>query len=288
MNKKSYKYKELPINQLQIDNFQPRSDYGTDGDKNRLKKSIAEHGILQPIEVTQLDDDKYTIIDGHRRYKTAEELGFSTIPCIVYPALKPADVELKRFEMQNNRRPWKPLERSNALERIKSLMHLKNNQQLADLIGVSKTLVNNSLQLRTMALDNLNQMARYGFTESYQIEFIRLKPKIRRVGKFEVQDIIDNLFQRVQDNVIKNAKDFRTLGNIFSRASANEAALITFLSDPDMTISELEQRSSRSSLTLSGETIIKQMTEIRQKGIEFSPQEKEILKLVVKLAEEVI
>lgn len=287
MSKKTYKYQELPISQIQEDNNQPRQYFGTDGDKNRLKKSIEEHGILQPIEVCLLEDNMYIIIDGHRRFKVAEELEFTTISAIVYPKLKPAELEIRRFELQNNRRPWKPMERSNALERIRNLMHFKNNQQLADLIGVSKTLVNNSLQLRSIRFDHLDQMARYDLSESYQIEFVRLKPKIRKIGKFEVQDIIDNIFQKVRDNVIKNAKDFRTLGKIFSRASANEAALISFLSDPDMTIDELEQRSSHSNMTLSGEQLIKQISENLQKGIEFSPQEKEIFKLLAKLFEEI-
>lgn len=289
MNKKSlYKYQELPLSRIQEDSNQPRQGFGTKGDKNRLKKSIQEHGILQPIEVSQSEDDVYTIIDGHRRYNVAKELKFAEVPCIVYSRLKPAELEIRRFELQNNRRPWKPIERSNSLERIKSLMHFKSNRQLADLIGVSKTLVNNTFQLRALAFDHVAQMERYGLTGSYQMEFVRLRPKIRRVGNFEIQEIIDNIFQRVQNNVIKNAKDFRTLGNIFSRASANEAALISFLSDPDMTIDELEQRSSRSSLTLSVEMVIKQMSDIRQKGIEFSPQEKEVIKLLIKLAKEIL
>lgn len=270
--------KELPINQVQEDSDQPRKKFGTDGDKNRLKKSIAEHGILQPIGVFQLEENLYTIIDGHRRYRVAKELEFTTVPAIVYQKLKPAEVEISRFELQNNRRPWKPMERSEALFRIKNLMKFQNNQQLADLIGVSKTLVSNSLQLMFIRIDYLEQMEKYKFSESYRIEFVRLKPKIRKIGKFEVQDTIEIIFQKTRDNIIKNAKSFRKLGKIFSRASANETALISFLSDPDMTIDELEKKSSQSTSALLGEQLIKHITENLRKGIKFSPQEKEVFK----------
>ena len=282
-----FQYQELSLKCIRGDNNQPRKDFGTDGDNNRLRKSIAKHSLLQPIEVCQ-SDGEYIIIDGHRRFKIAEELGFTTISAIIFPKLKPAEIEIRRFELQNNRRPWKPLERSNALERIKALKHYKTNQQLAELFGVSKTLISNSLQLRTIAFDHLNQMANYGLTESYQIEFIRLKPKIRRIGKYDIQQIIDHIFQKVSDNVIKNAKDFRTLGKVFSRASANESALLAFLSDPDMTVDELLQRSSRSNIALFTELLIKYARGNMQKGIEFSSQEKEGFKELTKLINEVV
>lgn len=279
-----YSFQELPINHLQIDNNQPRKDYGTKEDKGILKKSIQERGILNPIAVNQVENDRYTIIDGHRRYKAAKELELATVPCIIYAKLKDAEFEIRRFELQNNRRPWKPLERSNAFSRIKDLLHLRNNQQLADLIGVSKSLVNNSLQLREIKLEYVTLMERYGLTEAYQTEFVRFKSKIRRIGDFEVDDIIENLFQRVKNKVIKSAKEFRKLGRIFLRATANEAALLNFLSNPDMTTKELEKQSVRSNRSLYVELLTQQLSQDLQKGIEPNPQDIEGVRQLIKIA----
>lgn len=277
MNKITYLFQTLSLKQIEIDSEQPRTDIGTEGDTSRLKTSIEKHGILNPIAVTQLELNRYKIIDGHRRYKVAKDLGVITIPCIVYSKLKPADLEISRYEMQNNRRPWRPIERSNHFARIMELMRLKNNQQLAQALHLSKTLVNNSLQLRTIHLDYLTLMEKYGLSESYHTEFVRLKPKIRKIGNFEVQDIIVNIFERVRNKVIKSAKDFRKLGRVFQRASANEKALINFLSDTDMTIDELEQQTLQSGFSLHVEQLIQQISKKKQEGQDFNPQEKEFL-----------
>lgn len=277
MYKNLYKYQELPTNQIELDSDQPRKYFGTDGDKNKLRLSIDKRGILHPIAVNQLEDKRYIIIDGHRRYIVAKEIGLNSIPCIVYSKLKPADLEISRFEMQNNRRQWRPLERANSFERIKKLLHFKTNQQLADYFGYSKTLVNNSLQLREIALNYLELMKEYGLSESYHVEFVRLKPKIRKIGNFEVQDIIINLFERVQNKVIQSAKDFRKLGRIFLRASANEQALIAFLSDPDMTIRELEKQTTQSGLSFYVEQLMQQISKKKSNGEDFSPPEKEFI-----------
>lgn len=277
MYKVNYKYQELPIEQIQTDPDQPRKDFGIDGDENRLKVSIIEYGILKPIQVSELGGNKFIIIDGHRRYKVAQKLDFKTVPCIVSPELKKGDLEIKRFEMQTNQRRWKPSERSEALNRIKTEKNFKSNKELAQHLGLSETVVANSLQLRNLTLEYLSLMEKYNLSDSYRVEFIRLKPKLRKLGKMEVSDIVVNIFERIQNHVIKNAKDLRKLGRIFLRATANEKELTHFLSDPDMTIEELEQRTLQSGSSLLVEQLIKYISSKRQKGIEFSSQEKEFL-----------
>jgi len=75
---------------------------------------------------------------------------------------------------------------------------------------------------------------------SYQVEFVKLFEKLRPIKNFTVDDIIKTLFERVQHKVIRSSKDFRTLGRIFLRATANHGYIYAFLSNPDMTVEELE------------------------------------------------
>lgn len=277
MNQKGYTYQLLPIGQIQCDPDQPRKDFGTEGDENRLTISIKENGILDPIKVSTLENNKFIIIDGHRRYKVAQKLEFKTIPCIVYPHLKTGDLETHRFEMQTNQRRWRPTERSEALERIKTAKQFKSNRELAQFLGLSETVVANSLQLRKLTLEYISLMEKYNLSETYRVEFIRLKPKLRKLGNKEVSDIIVNIFERIQNHVIKSAKDLRKLGRIFLRATANEKELNNFFSDPDMTIQELEQHTLQSGSSLLVEQLIKYISNKRQKGTNFSSQEKAFL-----------
>lgn len=277
MDKNNYKYQDLPLEQIQCDPDQPRKDFGTEGDENRLRVSIRENGILDPIKVSEFEDNKFIIIDGHRRYIVAQKLGFQAVPCIVYPKLKNGDLETNRFEMQTNQRRWKPSERSEALNRIKTAKDFRSNRELAQYLGLSETVVANSLQLRNLALEYLSLMEKYELSEAYRVEFMRLKPKLRKLSNMEVNDIIVNIFERIQHQVIKNAKDLRKLSRIFLRATANEKELINFLLDPDMTIEELEQRTLQSGSSLLVEQLIKYISTKRQKGVDFSSQEREFL-----------
>lgn len=288
MNKNNYRYQDLPVELVEQDPDQPRKDFGTDGDENRLKVSIKERGILTPIEVTETETGLYKIIDGHRRYIVAKELGFKNIPCLVYQKLKKGDLEAIRFEVQTNQRRWKPSERSEALNRIKTEKQFKSNRELAQFLGLSETVVANSLQLRDLVLAYHDLMRTYDLSEAYQIEFMRLKPKLRKLDNMEVNQIIENIFERIQNHVIKNAKDLRKLGRIFLRATANEKELNNFLSDPDMTIEELEQRTLQSGSSLLVEQLIQYISTKRQKGIEFSSQEKAFLEQLRMLLNEAI
>ena len=72
----------VPINQLRpaADNLR-----GTVGDVAELARSIAGVGILEPLLVTPVagEQDRYTIVAGHRRHAAATRAGLDTLPCIV-------------------------------------------------------------------------------------------------------------------------------------------------------------------------------------------------------------
>lgn len=176
--------------------------------------------------------------------------------------------------MQNNRRPWKPLERSDSLERIKNTFGYRTNREVAAHVHQSESVVASSLQLRQQKMVYIELMEKYGLSESYRVEFVRLKPKIRKIRDYEVDDIIVKLFERVEHKVIRSAKDFRKLGRIFLRATANEEELYRFLSNGDMTISELEQRTIQTGFSLIIEQLIQKIGSKRQDGVAFSSQEK--------------
>lgn len=277
MHKYGYIFKQLPLSQIQRDPDQPRRDFGTEGDENRLLVSLKRYGIEQPITVTEKEPGRYLIIDGHRRYICAQKLNFETVPCRIYPNLTPGELESRRFEMQNNRRQWRPMERSDALERIKSAMGFQTNKDLAIYLGMAEVVVANSLQLRKQKLDYIELMEKYDLPESYRIEFVRLKPKIRKIKNIEVDEIIIKLFDKVQHKIIRNSKEFRKLGKIFERATANEEELHHFLTDPDMTVYELDQRTLQSGFSLLIERLIQSVGSKRQEGVAFSSQEKAFL-----------
>lgn len=267
-------FQELSLDQIQFDPDQPRRDFGTEGDENRLLISIRDIGIQQPIVVSRIDMDRYIILDGHRRYICAQKLQMQKVPCRIYERMSTGEFERLRFEIQNNRRDWKPLERSDCLSRIKEAKSFKTNRELALYLHLSETVIGSSLQIRQQTMEYIGLMEKYDLPESYRVEFIRIKPRIRKIKGLEVSNIIRALFEKVQHKVIKNAKDFRKLSKIFQRAHHNEEVLYKFLTDPDMTVDELNQDTIQSTSSLLGEKFLREISIKKQHGVEFSPQEK--------------
>lgn len=276
-------FRELPIDELSEDPKQPRESFNTDGDKNRLALSLKQIGMQQPIAVIQLNDHSYQIIDGHRRFRCAGDIGMTKVPCSIYDELSPGDLERVRFELQNNRRLWKPLERASALANFKESSGISTNKAAAEKLFISETLMSNSLALGDLKAEYKELMDKHGLRPSYQVEFVKLRPKLRPIKEFTVDDIIKTIFERVSHRVINSSKDFRTLGRIFLRATANHNQIYAFLSDPDMPVSDLEQSTIQSGFSLWLEQSIKKIKTNEKNGVPFSSQEKVMLLEMQKL-----
>lgn len=286
MTTETDKFKILSLESIDEDPKQPRQNYGTDGDNNRLLLSLKEIGIQQSIAVMQGKDGRFTIIDGHRRYRCAKKLGWKEIICVVYPKMDREQLEVVRYELQNNRRPWKPSERSEVIARL-SLETGKNNKEIARLLHISETTVSNSVLLHNEENDYQKLLQEYGVPISYRMEFRKLRSKLRPIGNHDVPDIIKIVVERVKHHVISNSKDLRQLGRMFLRAHTNQEALIRFLSNPDMTVEELRHSATMSGLSAYIEELSEKIAANLQMGIPFTPQEKVAVKRLEDLLKQI-
>lgn len=262
-------YKDIPIEQLERDPYQPRRDTTAQGDvcdNTRLLNSVKEIGIEQALVVVQEDEQRYKIIDGHRRHKAAKELGLKVVPCKIHAKLSKGELEKRRFQIQNNRREWKPMERAEALHTIKRENGYKSNREVAESVGISATLVHFSLKLRDQTIGSIGLMEEYKLPDAYRVEFVRLKPKIRKIKNIEAEDIPAILFEKVKHGVIKNAKAFRKLHKIFLRAHLNENDIHEFLTNPDTTVDELDAKTVQSGPSLLVEKLLQELGKIFQEG----------------------
>ena len=78
-------YQILPIHKVEPNPDQPRQDFDEE-ELAALSESIAEHGIIQPLTVRELDSGYYQIIAGERRWRAARMAGLSEVPAIVMEA----------------------------------------------------------------------------------------------------------------------------------------------------------------------------------------------------------
>jgi ParB/RepB/Spo0J family partition protein len=270
-------YKDLPLEQLECDPNQPRKNFGTEGDANALLQDMQMSGIDVPLAVLVVAPDRYLILDGHRRYMCAQKLKLPTVPCRVYENLSPAEVERKRYNIQNNRRPWRPLERANAISRIKEAAGLQTPKEVAAFIGMSIFIVTKAIEMRSTKIDYIELMEKYNLSQAYRDEFLKMYKKIHKVKDIEAHQIVDKIFEKIARGKIANSKELRKLKRIFNRDSVNENALHLFLTDPDMTVPTLEQKTVQNGFSWWINQVINKINETLHEGKEFTPQEKPVL-----------
>lgn len=72
----------LDTEKLQLREWQPRRSFNPEK-MERLTESVKLYGILEPLIVRPLNDDKYELVAGERRYRAAQKAGLSQVPVTI-------------------------------------------------------------------------------------------------------------------------------------------------------------------------------------------------------------
>ena len=73
---------EVPISQIEANPNQPRREFDQEA-LQELANSIAQLGIVQPITLRQIADDRFQIIAGERRWRASQLAGLTAIPAYI-------------------------------------------------------------------------------------------------------------------------------------------------------------------------------------------------------------
>ena len=121
---------------LQAGKYQPRKSFD-DERLNELAESIKSQGIIQPIIVRKIDNAKFEIIAGERRWRASKIAGLKTIPAIVRELDDKTALAIGLVE-NLQREDLKPMDEAEALQQLKNEFKLKDIE-IAELIGKSKS-----------------------------------------------------------------------------------------------------------------------------------------------------
>jgi ParB family chromosome partitioning protein len=135
---------QIPIEFLSPGKYQPRKDMA-DKALEELASSIRVQGIIQPILVRQLSENKYEIIAGERRWRAAQLAKLDVVPCLVKTIPDEAAIAIALIE-NIQREDLNAMEEAQALDRLMVEFKL-THQQVADAVGKSRTTVSNILRL---------------------------------------------------------------------------------------------------------------------------------------------
>ena len=88
---------ELPIEQIEVNPFQPRTQFNEESLKE-LASSIQELGIIQPITVRKIGFNSYQLVSGERRFRASKMIGLASIPAYVRIANDQESLEMALVE----------------------------------------------------------------------------------------------------------------------------------------------------------------------------------------------
>ena len=135
---------DLDLKQIEINPFQPRTNFNEES-VLELAESIKTLGIIQPITVRKLDDNKYQLVSGERRLRAARSIKLKTIPTYVRIA---NDQEILEMALVENiqRRDLDPIEIALSYNRLVEEINLTQNQ-LSQRVGKKRSTVANYMRL---------------------------------------------------------------------------------------------------------------------------------------------
>ncbi|MEU9888604.1 ParB/RepB/Spo0J family partition protein [Sphaerisporangium sp. NPDC051011] len=137
-------FMEIPVEAITANPRQPREIFDDDA-LAELAESIREVGLLQPIVVRSLGEDRYELVMGERRWRASKLLGLTEVPAIVRNTQD--DAMLRDALIENLQR-----EQLNSLEEAAAYRQLLDDfgathEQLAQRIGRSRSHITNTLRL---------------------------------------------------------------------------------------------------------------------------------------------
>jgi ParB family chromosome partitioning protein len=135
---------EILISEIETNPFQPRIEFNQEK-LHELAASIEQLGIIQPITVRKLQENKYQLISGERRFRASQLAGLNKIPSFVRIA---NDQEMLEMALVENiqREDLNPIEVALSYQRLIDEIKL-TQEECSERVGKNRSTVTNFLRL---------------------------------------------------------------------------------------------------------------------------------------------
>ena len=135
---------EIALSSIETNPFNPRTNFEKEGLFD-LRASIMEHGIIQPLTVRKMGNDKYQLISGERRYRASQLAGLEKVPVYIRIANDQNMLEMALVE-NIQREDLNAIEIALSYERLLSECELTQDQ-LSEKISKSRSNIANYIRL---------------------------------------------------------------------------------------------------------------------------------------------
>lgn len=172
--------REVPIDSILKNPYQPRTVMEEEK-LEELTNSIREHGIIQPLIVTQIEDgavgERFRLIAGERRWRAAKRAGLAHVPVVVKEATERQMLELALIE-NIQRADLNPMEEAAAYQQMADFSGL-TQEEIAERVGKKRTTISNTIRLLQLP-EPIQELVRAGaLTEGHCRALLTLRNAVQ-------------------------------------------------------------------------------------------------------------
>jgi ParB family chromosome partitioning protein len=141
---------EIDTDLIEVNSFQPRTNFNEEK-LEELAQSIRANGVIQPLLVRRVEDGRYQLVAGERRWRAAQRAGLLKVPCVVKEI--PEDKMLELALVENiQRQELNAIEEAQAYKRLIETLGF-TQEMVAQRVGRDRTFITNYLRLLRLPED---------------------------------------------------------------------------------------------------------------------------------------
>src|SRR2546423_5499463 len=219
---------EVDIDLIEPNSFQPRTNFNEER-LEELAQSIRSNGIIQPLLVRRIENEKYQVVAGERRWRAAQRAGLQKVPCVVREI--PEDKMLELALIENiQRQELNAIEEAHAYKRLIESLGL-TQEMIAQRVGRDRTFITNYLRLLRLPED-IQQLV-----ESEKLSM----GHARALLGVDDPDIQRNLANKIIEKGFSVRETERTIKNIISGAKSEPTSVsVNFQEDANIKSAEVK------------------------------------------------
>jgi ParB family chromosome partitioning protein len=169
--------RELDVSVIEPNPDQPRARFDA-GALDALAGSIGSVGLLQPLIVRPLEDGRYELVAGERRWRAAQRAGIDRVPAVIRTS--PEDERLQAALIENMvREDLNPVEEARACAALVDDLGI-SKEELARRVGRSRAAISNLIRLLDLPDPVISLLERGELTEGHGRAILQLPDQDRR------------------------------------------------------------------------------------------------------------
>jgi ParB family chromosome partitioning protein len=169
--------RELDVTQIEPNPDQPRVKFDAAA-LDALAGSIGSVGLLQPLIVRPLDDGRFELVAGERRWRAAQKAGIDRVPAVVRTS--PEDERLQAALIENMvREDRNPVEEARACAALVDDLGI-SKEELARRVGRSRAAISNLIRLLDLPDPVLGLLERGELSEGHGRVILQVRDQDRR------------------------------------------------------------------------------------------------------------